>query len=398
MVLLDGLVQDRAGYRAGLLEHVGQVDAAGLPALDGLVLIQALNMADGLLQSPEAELGEEFADLLSDEHEEVDHVLGLALKAGAQLRILGGNALRAGVLLAGAHHDAAFHDQRCGGEAEFLGTKQRGDHHVATGLELAVALHGDAGTQAVQNQRLLGFGQADLPRGAGMLDGVERSRAGAAVIAGDQHHIGMALGHACGDGADAELGNELDVDAGLRVGHLRIVDQLLQILDGVDVVVRRRGDELHARGGVTYLGDPRRDLGSRQVAALARLRALGELDLQVGGMHQIVGGHAEAAGSDLLDAAVALRIVDTILGFAAFTGVGACANRVHGDGKHLVRFLGDGAVAHGTGGEALDDLAGRLDFGDVDRLAGGLELHQATQGHESVRRVVDVVRILLEQL
>lgn len=48
-----------------------------------------------------------------------------------------------------------------------------------------------------------------------MLDGVERSRAGAAVIAGNQHHIGMALGHAGSDGADAEFGDELDVDAGL---------------------------------------------------------------------------------------------------------------------------------------------------------------------------------------
>ena len=208
----------------------------------------------------------------------------------------------------------------------------------------------------------------------------------------------MALGHAGSDGADAEFGDELDVDAGLRIGHLRIVDQLLQILDGVDVVVRRWGDELHARGGVTYFGDPRRNLGSRQVAALARLRALGELDLQVGGMHQIVAGHTEACRSDLLDLAVAQRIVDTILGFAAFTGVGACANRVHGDGERLMRLLGDGAVAHGAGGETLDDFAGRLDFGNVDRLAGGLELHQATQRHQTVGGVVDVVRVLLEQV
>ncbi len=77
-----------------------------------------------------------------------------------------------------------------------------------------------------------------------MLDGVERGCTRTAVIAGDKHHVGMALGHTCGDGADAELGNELDVDTCLRVGHLRIVDQLLQILDGVDVVVRRRGDSL----------------------------------------------------------------------------------------------------------------------------------------------------------
>ncbi len=102
---------------------------------------------------------------------------GLPLEACAQFGILGCDALRAGVLLAGAHHDAAFHDQGCGSEAEFLGTKQGGDDHVTTGLELAVALHGDAGTQAVEHERLLGFDRPISPRGAGVLDGVERGRA-----------------------------------------------------------------------------------------------------------------------------------------------------------------------------------------------------------------------------
>ena len=75
------------------------------------------------------------------------------------------------------------------------------------------------------------------------------------------------------------------------------------------------------------------------MATLTGLGALGELDLQVGGVHEVIGGHAEASGRDLLDAAVALRVVDTIVRFAALTGVGACANRIHGDGKRLVRFL-----------------------------------------------------------
>ena len=134
------------------------------------------------------------------------------------------------------------------------------------------------------------------------------------------------------------------------------------------------------------------------MAALTRLGALGELDLQIGGVYQVIRGDAETCGCDLLDAAVTLRIVDTVVGFAALAGVGACANRVHGDGERLVGFLRDGTVAHGTGGEALDDFGGRLDFGDVDGLAVVVELHQAAQGHESVRRVVDVVRILLEHL
>ena len=89
---------------------------------------------------------------------------------------------------------------------------------------------------------MLGFGQTDLPRRTSVLDGVERSRARTAVAAGDEHHICMALGHTSGDGADTEFGDELDMDTRLRIRHLRIVDQLLEILDGIDVVVRRRGD------------------------------------------------------------------------------------------------------------------------------------------------------------
>ena len=59
---------------------------------------------------------------------------------------------------------AARHDERRGGEAELLGAEQRGDDDVAAGLQLAVGLHDDAVAQAVEQQRLLGLGQAELPR------------------------------------------------------------------------------------------------------------------------------------------------------------------------------------------------------------------------------------------
>ena len=51
----------------------------------------------------------------------------------------------------------------------------------------------------------------------------------------------MSLGHTGGDGADAHLGHQLDADPGVDVGILQVVDQLGQIFDGIDVVVRRRG-------------------------------------------------------------------------------------------------------------------------------------------------------------
>ena len=100
-----------------------------------------------------------------------------------------------------------------GGEAELLGAEQRGDHDVATRLQLTVGLHDDAVAQTVQQQRLLRLREAELPRRAGVLQRRERRRAGAAVVAGDQHDIGVRLRDARRDRAHADLGDELHVDA-----------------------------------------------------------------------------------------------------------------------------------------------------------------------------------------
>ena len=129
----------------------------------------------------------------------------------AQLGVLRGDADGAGVEVADAHHDAARHDERRGREAELLGTEQRGDHDVAAGLELAVDLHDDAVAQAVQQQRLLRLGEAELPRCTRVLDRREPRRAGAAVVTGDEDDVRVRLRHAGRDGADADLGDELHV-------------------------------------------------------------------------------------------------------------------------------------------------------------------------------------------
>src|SRR5436190_431569 len=84
-------------------------------------------------------------------------VLRIAGELGAQPRVLRGDAHRAGVEVAGPHHDAAERDQGRGGEAELLGAEQRADHHVAARLELAVHLHADAAAEVVQDQHLMGL-------------------------------------------------------------------------------------------------------------------------------------------------------------------------------------------------------------------------------------------------
>ena len=80
-----------------------------------------------------------------DKAQEVDHVLGPAGEFVAQFRVLGRHAHRTGIEVADPHHNATHRHQRRGREAKFLGTEQRGDDHVAPGLELAVGLRRRSG-------------------------------------------------------------------------------------------------------------------------------------------------------------------------------------------------------------------------------------------------------------
>ncbi len=176
---------------------------------DGAILVEDFGLADHLVERAEAQRGHHLAHFLGDEEEVVDDVLGLAGEARAQDRVLGRDADRAGVEMALAHHDAAGRDQRRGGEAELVRAQQRADDDVAAGAQAAVDLHRDAAAQAVDHQRLLGFGEADFPRRSRVLDRGERGCARAAFEARDGDVVGARLGDAGGDRADADFGHEL---------------------------------------------------------------------------------------------------------------------------------------------------------------------------------------------
>ena len=269
--------------------------------IHGGTRVERLDVTDHLGHRAEAEGGHQLAHLFGDELEERLDELRLAGEALAQLGVLGGHTDRAGVEVADAHHDAARHDERGGGEAELLGAEQGGDDDVTTRLQLAIGLHDDAVAQPVEQQRLLRLGEAELPRAAGVLERRQRAGARAAVVAGDQHDVCFRLADSGRNGADSDLGDELDVHARRRVGVLEIVDQLLEILDRVDVVVRRRADQADARRRVPGLGDPRIHLVTGELAALTGLGTLGHLDLQVVGVRQVLGRDTEAPRGNLLD-------------------------------------------------------------------------------------------------
>src|SRR5207247_1201359 len=70
--------------------------------------------------------------------------------------------------------------------------------------------------------------------------------------------------------------------------------------------VRRRGDQCDSRLGVPQPRDLGRHLVSGKLPALARLRALRDLDLELFREREVLGRDAEAARRDLLDPRVAV--------------------------------------------------------------------------------------------
>ena len=180
----------------GARQHHREIHVTGLPVLDRVVDVEQLCATDQLLEAADPERGHDPPDLLGDQHQVVDHVIRGAVEAFAELGILRRDPDGARVQVTDAHHDAAHRDQRGGGETEFVGAEQRPDDDIAAGLHLTVDLDRDPGSQVVHEQRLLGLGKADLPRHAGALHRGLRRGAGAAVVAGDRHVVGIGFGHA----------------------------------------------------------------------------------------------------------------------------------------------------------------------------------------------------------
>src|SRR5690606_9270539 len=158
---------------------------------------------------------------------EVHDELGFTGEPLSQERVLRGDTDRAGVEMTDPHHDAAADDQGRSGETEFLCPEQRTDDDVTAGLELTVDLYDHSIAHAVEHERLLSLGEAQLPGSAGVLERVQRARARSSVVARHQDDVTERLRDSRGDRADARLADELGVDAGLGIRALEVEDQLL---------------------------------------------------------------------------------------------------------------------------------------------------------------------------
>ena len=215
-------------------------------------------------------------------------------------------------------HHAARGNQNGRTETVLLGAEKSRNNHIAPGFESAVHLQANAPAQTAHHQDLLCFRQSQLPGCSRILDRPARRSARAAVMAAYQDVVGKRFGHARRDGSDSHLRNELHVDARLRVDALQVVDQLRQVLDAVNVVVRRRGYQRDTGERMPQPGDVRRYFNAGYLAPLAGLGALGHLDLELHGRHEILCRNTEPRRSNLFDRAVAASPV-TIRVLPAFS-------------------------------------------------------------------------------
>ena len=125
---------------------------------------------------------------------------------------------------------------------------------------------------------------------------------------------------------------------------LERIDELAEIFNGIDIVVRRGGDGVRALGDHAGHGNVSDDLRAGQMPADARLRALPHLDLDGGARVQTALLDAEAAGGHLYDRVCAVLIEITVQ--SALAGIVIDAKLLGGAGKRCVRVIADRAVAH----------------------------------------------------
>ena len=128
---------------------------------------------------------------------------------------------------------------------------------------------------------------------------------------------------------------------------------------------------------------------------LAGLRALCDLDLELVGVDQVLGGHPEAAGGDLLDGGahrVPVRERPVTIGeLASLAGIRPPADPVHRDREVGVGLVRDRPEGHRSGREPLDDGSRGLDFVEGYRAAGlrEPELEEPPQGEQAPALLID---------
>ena len=158
----------------------------------------------------------------------------------AQFGVLGGHTHRTGVSVALTHHHAAQYDEWQCTKREFVCTKHRHDNNVFGGFQLAVGLQAHLVAQAVYDQCLLSLCQSYLWRNACKSHAAGRTGACSSLGTAYDDEVGFGFCYTRSNGSHSALRYEFHTHGCCRVDVLQVEDELRQILNRVDVMMRRR--------------------------------------------------------------------------------------------------------------------------------------------------------------
>src|SRR5207302_92193 len=127
--------------------------------------------------------------------------------------------------------------------------------HIAPKFESAVHSQPHSAAQSCLHQGAMRIAQSHFPWEPSILDGGDWGCAGASVMSTDSDNVSSGLCHSGGDNSYAGTRNQFHPDPRAWIYRAQVIDQLCQILDAVDIVMRRRRDQHHFRHSVPQACD-----------------------------------------------------------------------------------------------------------------------------------------------
>ena len=207
--------------------------------------------------------------------------------------VLGGNAGRAEVGMAGARLNAAQGKHEAARRIAPVGAQRHGAHDVEGRDDLARGAESDVLTQADAGERVVHQAQSFAQRHADMVGELHRRSTGTAFAAIDHDEIGIDTGLQHGLGHAKEFpgltDTELEAHWLAMTEFTQATDEIHQLQGCRKLGVTGRRDTVLAHRHIAREGDLGRHLGRWQHAAMSGLGALRDfdfdhLDLRVGGL------------------------------------------------------------------------------------------------------------------
>src|SRR5690606_30187338 len=219
-ILFDLLVHADMIAERFAIQDRREVELFELPVIQWMAYPEYIRAADHLIDFSETEFGHDLTQVVRQEAEEVHHVIRISREELAERFVLCGNTDRTRIEVTFTHHNTAFDDERCRGNAPLFGTQQGCYGDVATRANLTVCLQYHTASEIVLHQCLMRFGKPELPGQSGVTNGPDRRCSRSAICTGNEDCIGLRLSHPCGNCTHTGLAHQLHVDARPGVGVL----------------------------------------------------------------------------------------------------------------------------------------------------------------------------------